>query len=331
MADRPFEELVAPYRRELRLHCYRMLGSSHDADDMVQETLVRAWRASGSIGDPRAVRAWLYRIGTNVCLDELARRSTRLAPANAGPPGDPDAPPVPPSEQAWIEPCPDSWLGDGQPDPGARVELKESVALAFIAALQVLTPPQRAVLLLRDVVELTADETADALGMTVPATKSALHRARAAIEERELAPDEAVDEDLLARYVRAWETADLDAMVALLHQEVMLAMPPSPTWFFGRAAVAGFVRGYIVPRARIEPVRLVRTGANGRQAFAVYRKRSGSFVIEAIQGVSARAGAVVAIDHFLMPEVFDVFGLPRTLTADSRLRATPGACRPDKE
>jgi len=196
----------------------------------------------------------------------------------------------------------------------SRLVVRTSVALAFIAALQLLTPPQRAVLLLRDVVELTAEETADALEMSVPAIKSALHRARAAIEERALAPDEAIDPDLLARYVQAWETADSDAIVALLHEEVMLAMPPSPTWFSGRAATAGFVRAYIVPRARMQPVRLVASGANGRTAFAFYREQWGSLRLEAVHGVSARAGAIVAIDHFLMPEVFDIFGLSRTLS-----------------
>jgi RNA polymerase sigma-70 factor, ECF subfamily len=316
MTDRTFERLVGAYRDELRLHCYRMLGSSHDADDMVQETLVRAWRAKASLDDPASARPWLYRIGTNVCLDELSRRPKRALSASAGPPGDPSAPPVPPSDQAWIEPCPSTWLGDAPCDPAARVELKESVALAFVAALQLLTPAQRAVLLLRDVVGLTAEETADALEMTVPATKSALHRARVAVEARAPAPDEEIDADLLARYVQAWETADPDAMVALLHEEIMLAMPPSPTWFSGRRATEGFVRGYVVPRARRQPVRLVRTGANGRTAFAFYREEGGTFRLEAIHGVSARDGAIVAIDHFLMPEVFDAFSLPRALPVD---------------
>ncbi|HEX3761056.1 MAG TPA: RNA polymerase subunit sigma-70 [Kofleriaceae bacterium] len=318
MTDRAFERLVGPYRDELRLHCYRMLGSSHDADDMVQETLLRAWRAKGSLDDPQAVRAWLYRIGTNVCIDELARRPKRAVPASAGPPGNPDAPPVPGSEQAWIEPCPSTWLTTTPGDPAASFALKESVALAFIAALQLLTPRQRAVLLLRDVVGLTAEQAAAALEMTVPATKSALHRARAAVEERPRAPDEPIDADLLSRYIRAWETADPDAMVALLHEEIVLAMPPSPTWFSGRAAVAGFVRAYIVPRARIQPVRLVRTGANGQMAFAFYREHADSFRLEAIQGVIARGGTIVAIDHFLMPEVFDIFGLSRILVLDGR-------------
>ncbi len=314
--DRAFEQLVGWYRDELRLHCYRMLGSSHDADDMVQETFVRAWRAKESLDDPEAARPWLYRIGTNVCLDELARRPKRAIPASAGPAGDPHAPPVPPSEEAWVEPCPSTWLGAAPNDPAARIELKESVALAFIAALQLLTPPQRAVLLLRDVVGLTAEETAEALEMSVPAAKSALHRARVAVEERTRAPDEEIDPDLLARYVHAWEAADPDALVALLHEEVMLAMPPSPTWFSGRAAVEGFARGYIVPRARLQPVRLVRKDANGQTAFAVYREERGSFGLEAIQVVAVRAGVVIGIDHFLMPEVFDVFGLSKTLAVD---------------
>jgi RNA polymerase sigma-70 factor, ECF subfamily len=314
MNDRAFEQLVRPHRDELRLHCYRMLGSSHDADDTVQEALVRAWRAQDSLDDPRAARAWLYRIVTNVCLDELARRPKRALPSSAGPEGDPKAPPVPPSEQAWIEPCPTAWLGQSARDPAAKFEQKESVALAFLAALQGLTPPQRAVLLLRDVVGLTAEEVAKALEMTVPAAKSALHRARAAASGLEHPPDEEeVDRDLLARYVRAWEAADADAMIALLHDEVVLAMPPSPTWFSGRASVAAFVHGYIVPRARLQPVRFVPTSANGEAAFAVYREQWGAFHLEAIQMVTARAGAVASIDHFLMPDVFDAFGVSRTL------------------
>ena len=316
MTDRAFEELVGPHRNELRLHCYRMLGSSHDGDDMVQETLIRAWRAQASLDDPRAARPWLYRIATNVCLDELARRPKRVTPAFAGPAGDPDVPPVPPSEEAWVEPCPDTWLVAETRNPAASVELKESVALAFVAALQLLTPPQRAVLLLRDVVGLTTDEAARALEMTVPAVSSALHRARAAIDERALVRREEVDVDLLARYVRAWEAADADAIVALLHEEVMLAMPPSPTWFSGRAAVEAFVRGYVVPRARREPVRLLRRDASGQAAFAFYRNSGGSFRLEAVHLVSARGGAVIGIDHFLMPEVFEVFGLARVLECE---------------
>src|SRR5690348_13643331 len=138
MTDRAFEELVAPHSAELRLHCYRMLGSSHDGDDMVQETLVRAWRAHESLDDPRAARSWLYRIATNVCLDELARRPKRELPA-AGEEPDPGAEPAPPGEDWWVEPCPSAWLEGATHDPVTRIELKESIALAFVVALQVLT------------------------------------------------------------------------------------------------------------------------------------------------------------------------------------------------
>ena len=211
MTDHAFDKLVAPHRSELRLHCYRMLGSSNDGDDMVQETLVRAWRAKASLQDPARARPWLYRIATNVCLDELARRPKRTLPAGGDRPADPGGEPAPPSEQWWVEPCPSAWLDGAPHDPATRVELKESIALAFVVALQVLTPPQRAVLLLRDVVGLSAEETARALGITVPAANSALHRARTAVEEREVGRTEEVDEDLLGRYVRAWEAADIDA------------------------------------------------------------------------------------------------------------------------
>jgi RNA polymerase sigma-70 factor (ECF subfamily) len=208
-------------------------------------------------------------------------------------------------------------LADGPRDPAAKVELKESVALAFIAALQLMTPSQRAILLLRDVVGLTAEEAARALEMSLPAAKSALHRARAAVQERPLACGEEIDTKLLARYVRAWETADPDAMVALLHEEVTLAMPPSPTWFSGRPDTERFLRGYVVPRARMHPVRFAPTGANGLTAFAVYREQWGAFRLEAVQAVSVRAGAIATIDHFLMPEVFKTFGLSMTLAVDA--------------
>jgi len=227
---------------------------------------------------------------------------------NAGPAGDPDAPPLPSSELAWIEPCRNTWLGGSAGDPALSVELRQSVPLAFIAALQLLTSQQRALLLLRDVVELTTDEAAAALEMTVSASKSLLHRARSAIGQRSpIADDEAIDAELLERYVRAWESADPTAMVALLHEEVVLAMPPSPTWFAGRAATVGFIRGYVVPRARRQPLRLIRTGENGRMAFAVYRAQKGRFELEAIQLVSVRSAAIVATDHFSLPEVLGRF------------------------
>src|SRR5262245_31852401 len=181
-----FTAAVEPLRPALRLHCYRMLGSSHDSDDMVQETMLRAWRARASLEDPSRVKPWLYRIATNACLDELARRSRRGLAADVVPPVPGDSfPPAPPIEDsAWLEPMPDAWLAGSVDDPEARYTLRESVALAFVAALQVLLPAQRATLLLRDVVGLSAEEAAEALDQSVSAANSALHRARATIEAK---------------------------------------------------------------------------------------------------------------------------------------------------
>src|SRR5262245_13152079 len=183
-----FEALLEPHRAPLRLHCYRMLGSSNDRDDMVQETFVRAFRARHTLQDPALARAWLYRIATNVCIDELAKRPRRARGPELGPASDPDQPPAAATPDVeWLEPAPSAWLSGVTPgvsDPAREYTLKESVALAFVAALQVLTPPQRAVLLLRDVVGLSATETAEALACSVSAANSTLHRARVALEQR---------------------------------------------------------------------------------------------------------------------------------------------------
>lgn len=307
-----FEKLVAPHRAELRLHCYRMLGSSHDGDDMVQETLVRAWRAKDSLDDPRAARSWLYRIATNVCLDELARRPKREMPARLQELPDPSAVPAPTGEEWWIEPCPGAWLDGAAPhDPATKIELKESIALAFVVALQVLTPPQRAVLLLRDVVGFSAEETARALGITTSAANSALHRARTAVDGRNPAPPEPVDADLLGRYVRAWEAADADALVHLLSEELTAVMPPIPACF-GRGAFEAYFRHRIQPRLRREGARLVRCDdANGHPAFGFYFGET----LAAVQVVRAHAGRIVGIDQFFVPKLFSLFGLAPNVPA----------------
>ncbi len=309
MTDRAFEQLVAPHSAELRLHCYRMLGSSHDGDDMVQETLVRAWRAHASLDDPRAARSWLYRIATNVCLDELARRPKRELPARCEATADPGAMPAPTGEDWWVEPCPSAWLDGAVSDPATKLELKESITLAFVVALQVLTPPQRAVLLLRDVVGLSAEEAARALGITVPAANSALHRARTAVEERGIEHPEEVSPDLLGSYVRAWEAGDADALVALLSDELRAVMPPTPLWF-RRAAFEAFFRLRIGPGLRRDGARMVRCDANGQPAFGLYRGGK----LTAVHVVTARGGRIVAIDHFALPALFAVFGLAPSLS-----------------
>ena len=325
----PFEALVEPHRATLRLHCYRMLGSSHDSDDMVQETLVRALRAQHTLEDPASARAWLHRIATNVCLDELAKRPRRARGPELGPPSDPDAPPAPRTPDAeWLEPAPSAWLAGAAPEganPAAQYTMKESVALAFVAALQVLTPPQRAVLLLRDVVGLSAAETAEALACSVSSVNSALHRARVTLEERVgpragWSPEAgAVDRALLERYVRAWDKGDLDAIIALLHEDVTLSMPPSPTWIAGRPDVARFFTNRVLQAVRDHRFRTVLVEANGMVGGGFYRlgdDREGTFF--AIQVLGAKDGRIHAIDHFMTASSHEAFfagGLARTIAA----------------
>lgn len=280
--------------------------------------------------DQALLKPWLYRIATNVCFDELKRRPKRLFPTDAFPPTEDARPPFPRIEEpVWLEPMPDAWLeGVDERDPQARYALKESVALAFVAALQCLSPVRRATLLLRDVVGLSANETASALGTSVEAANSALFRARTAIGDKfggidpvEIAAHAEVDEKLLEQYVRAFEEADLDALVALFHEDMRTTMPPAPTWVARRTANERFYRlmfGSIVPGQ----FRHLRIGANGKPALAFYRPASqgAPHTLAAIQLVATRDGAIAAVDHFMLSEVYPLFGVPREFpvtTADT--------------
>ncbi|HEY0478442.1 MAG TPA: RNA polymerase subunit sigma-70 [Kofleriaceae bacterium] len=313
-----FTAAAEPLRAALRLHCYRMLGSSHDSDDMVQETMLRAWRARASLDDPARLRPWLYRIATNACLDELSRRSRRGLASEVGPPAPGSAypPAAPIDDAAWLEPMPDAWLADCADDPEARYTLRESVALAFVAALQVLLPAQRATLLLRDVVGLSAEEAAEALEQSVSAANSALHRARAAIEHKVARRDPAafagaaVDEPVLARYMRALAAHDIHEMIALVHDDMHTTMPPSPTWISGRADNIAFYRRMFAGWARAgsnegihEPIRAVPLGVNGGAGFAF--ERGG--VVRAIEAVEVRDGRILRMHHFMQPRVIALF------------------------
>jgi RNA polymerase sigma-70 factor (ECF subfamily) len=309
------------HKNELRLHCYRMLGSSHDSDDMLQEAAVRAWRSHRALADTSSVRAWLYRIVTNVCLDELSRRRSRCLPFEAGPAAaDPTAPIAPPEREAWIEPCPDAWL-EASSNPGARYEQREHVALAFVAALQHLTPLQRATLLLRDVVGFSAEETARALELGLEATNSALFRARAAVQAKLAgrkgiapSPDDAALLPLLTRYLDAWNRLDLEAFVNLLHEEVRTTMPPSPTWIAGRDANVRFYTPMFTSR-RPGSFAAIPMRSNAQAAFAFYRPEpaGGPHLLRAIQLVEICDGAISAIDHLLFPELGPIFGLAAEL------------------
>jgi RNA polymerase sigma-70 factor, ECF subfamily len=308
--DSAFGAAMEPLRPALRLHCYRMLGSSHDSDDLVQETMLRAWRARHTLEDPRRLKPWLYRIATNACLDELSQRPRRVLASELRPAADPAALPEGALDEAvWLEPMPDSWLAGAAADPAAHYTLRESVALAFIAALQVLSPAQRATLLLRDVIGMSAEEAAAALDQSVSATNSALHRARTAIDERVARRDPAefaatpADAATLAGYVRAIAACDVEAMIALMHDDLQTTMPPSPTWIAGRAANEVFYRRMFASW-RPGTVEVVALGANGQHGFAFHRDGA----VRAIEVVELRDGLIARMHHFMQPALLPLFG-----------------------
>jgi RNA polymerase sigma-70 factor (ECF subfamily) len=307
-----FEDLVRTHRRELHVHCYRMLGSVLDAEDLVQETLLRAWRSRATFQAQASPRTWLYRIATNACLTALAHRPRRLLPEDIGG-SSPDV--------AWLEPYPDRLLddlADAAPGPEAAYEQREATGLAFVAALQHLPPRQRAVLLMRDVVGLGVAEVALQLESSREAVSSAHQRARATLRPhlrgttaRSL---NAAERDLLERYVVAWESGDLDAFVDMLADDVVLSMPPMPEWFAGRAAVRGFFAWAWGP-AGPGPFRLLRTGANGQPAFGLYgRSPDGEgYTPQAIQVLTLDGFRIARLHGFVRPDLFEVLGLPARL------------------
>ena len=275
-----YRELVEPHRGELHAHCYRMLGSVHDAEDALQEALLRAWRGLPRFDGRGSLRSWLYRIATNTCLDAIARRPKRVLPVDHGPAADPHGGPGEPLvESVWLEPYPDEMLGleDGYAGPEARYERRESVELAFVAALQHLPPNQRATLILREVLGFSAREVAESLDTTTASVNSALQRARRSVEDRlpeqsqqatlrELG-DEALRE-IVNAYVDAWDRGDVDEVVAMLTQDVAWAMPPLGSWFSGHDAVTVFLAGW--PLSGAWRWRQIPAHANGQPALAFY-------------------------------------------------------------
>jgi RNA polymerase sigma-70 factor, ECF subfamily len=312
-----FAALAAPYRRELLAHCYRMLGSVDDAEDQVQETLLRAWRSYGDFEGRSSMRTWLHRIATNACLRALQNRARRPLPSGLGGPApDPDGPlPTEGIDLPWLQPVPD-WLVSGAgADPAAVVSSRASLRLALIAALQYLPPRQRAVLILRDVLNWRAAEVADLLGTSATAVNSALQRARSQLTT--LAPDEesirepadAETQDLLARYATAFESADVAGLAALLSADAAMEMPPMPFWFAGRELIATFLARRVLrsPGA----FRMIQVGANGQPAFAVYeRDEGGTYRAHAIQVLDITAAGITRIVSFNDASLFQAFALP---------------------
>jgi RNA polymerase sigma-70 factor (ECF subfamily) len=278
--ERAYERLLEPYRGQLHAHCYRMLGSVHDAEDALQESWLRAWRGLARFEGRSSLRSWLYTIATNTCLNQIARRPKRVLPIDYAPAADPHGGPgAPVVESVWVEPYPDELIGveDGFAAPEARYEQRESVELAFVAALQLLPANQRAALVLREVLGFSAKETAESLETTVASVNSALQRARKTIDER--LPEESQQttlrslgddrlREIVDRYVDAWERNDVETVVAMLADDATFAMPPLATWFGGREAISTFLAGW--PLSGAWRWRPIPARANGQPALAFY-------------------------------------------------------------
>jgi RNA polymerase sigma-70 factor, ECF subfamily len=315
-----FRELVGPHRRELQVHCYRMLGSAADAEDALQETLLAAWQGLAGFEGRSSVRTWLYRVATSRCLNAL-RSASRRPPMNSPLPGLEPPEPTRLGEVAWLEPYPDlllEGLPDGTPGPEARFEAREAISLAFITALQLLPPRQRAVLILRDVLGYRASEVADVLGCSEESVTSALKRARATLRGRLASsqepppppPGSAVERELVERFTRAFEDGDVDDMVAMLTEDVWLTMPPLALEYQGRELAARFLAAVRHGRS----YRVVATRANGQPAFGVYVRDPRASVAHAngLLVLTLAGGWISVMTHF-PAGVFPGFGLPRTL------------------
>lgn len=321
-----FGRLVAPYQRELHAHCYRMLGSHADADDALQETLLRAWRALARFERRSSLRSWLYRIATNACLRAIERRPKRVLPIDYAPAADPhDGPADPVTEPIWLEPYPDTELTlAGPTGPDARYEQREGVELAFIAALQHLPARQRAVLILRDVLGFSARETAEVLETTPVSIDSALQRAHKTVDERLPSQsqqntlrllDDAELGELVERYVAAWEHNDVDAMVSMLAEDARMTMPPLPSWYSGRDRVVDFLRSN--PLGGVKRWRQIPLSANGQPALAGYVWNESTDVFEpyGLTVLTLRHGKIQEITAFLTPALFEDFDLPPFISA----------------
>jgi RNA polymerase sigma-70 factor, ECF subfamily len=319
--DQDFSRLADPYRRELFAHCYRMLGSVHDAEDLLQETYLRAWRAYHGFENRSSLRTWLYRIATNVCLSALGSRDRRPLPTGLGAPSsEPEQPLVERPEVPWLEPVPDDLVGSDHGDPATIVGERESIRLAFIAALQVLPPRQRAVLLLRDVLQWHAAEVAEVLRVTPTAVNSLLQRARAQLEQAKMSQDSVVEptdpvaREMLERYVTAFWEKDVAAIVELFTADAVWEMPPFASWYRGHETIGRLIATQCP--GGVHDMRMVATRANGQPAFALYmRGGDGEFRPFQLQVLTLDGTRVRHVVAFFDTSLFPTFGLPDRLPA----------------
>ncbi len=331
-----YGQLVTAYRAELHAHCYRMLGSPADAEDALQEALVRAWRGMPGFERRTSLRGWLYTIATNSCLKIIERRPLRVLPMDYGPAVDPhDRPGPPQAEPAWIEPFPDQpeLAADARATPEARYDQRESVELAFIAAVQLLTPGQRAALILHDVMGFTAAEIAAMLKTTRASVYSLLQRAHKAVRGRPRHPSQQMTlrrlgddalRGIVERYVNAWHDGNVDALVVMLTHDAVLSMPSLLSWFTGRAAIREFLATSLM--ARPGHSRLIATRANGQLAFGHYRldATTGRYLAHSLDVLTLREDQIAEIAAFVLPGSFGRFKLR------SYLEPLPGPCEAEK-
>jgi RNA polymerase sigma-70 factor, ECF subfamily len=328
--DDAFRRLVEPHRSHLQAHCYRMLGSLHDAEDVLQEAVLRCWRWLDSFDGRSAFRTWLYRITTNACLDAISRRPRRVLPIDYGPPGSGnDEQDEPPAHVRWIEPYPEDGLSieDTCASPEARYEQREAIELAFVAALQYLPPRQRAVLILREVLGFSAKETAETLGSTASSVNSALQRARKTVEER--IPDRSQQttlrslgdqrvREIVELLANAFERGDTGAILALLTEDATFSMPPSTAWCQGRETIA---ESWLMPVGAPGRLRVRPTRANGQPALAAYllSPERKEYLPLTLDVLTLQGRLICAITAFRTPEVFLRFGLPPSVRAEAHI------------
>jgi RNA polymerase sigma-70 factor, ECF subfamily len=323
-----FRELVEEHHADLHAHCYRMLGSLHDADDAFQDAMLRAWKALPRFRGESSLRTWLHRIATNVCLDAIARRPKRVLPVDYGPPtptGTPESE-RPVAVETWIEPYPDAELGieDGAESPEARYERREALELAFVAALQHLPPRQRATLIMRDVLGYSAKETASSLETTVPSVNGALRRARSTVEERLPERSQQVTlrelgdrrlKELTGRFADAFERGETDEILQMLDESATFSMPPYPDWRQGREAVA---ESWLMPGGAPPRLRYAETRANGQLALGTYciDDERTAYLPIALDVLTLGEDSITAVFAFRDPAMFPRFGLPDEIPAD---------------
>jgi RNA polymerase sigma-70 factor, ECF subfamily len=309
-SNEAFTALVEPYRKPLLVHCYRLSGSLDDAEDLVQETFLRAWGKLKSFDGSGSFRNWLYVIATRLWLDESRKRKKRILLPLDGDPADPDIPPAPDLSASHLDPLPDSWLTSLGPTPESVHERRESISFAFIVALQKLNARQRVVLILREVFTWNAEETAAALGLTVDSVNNLLYRARKNLESSPL-DETPAPKQYLTQFVNAWEAGDVHSLIQLLHQKATFAMPPMGVWYAGRGSIRRALQNFVfMPHVKMK---LIPTFANGHPAFGIYRGDGETFQALGILLPIFAGDAIVEVTAFLSPPLVMRFGLAETM------------------